>query len=227
MCGRYTLTVAEKIFRECFNISPEGWDYRPSYNICPGAEVPVVYFVGDTAAVRLMRWGLIPKWAKDASMGRKMINARGETVHEKPAYKVPFARQRCLIPADGFYEWQTKDDIKIPHRITMPGNQPFAFAGLWDCWLAPEGSKVYSFSIVTADAGAAISHIHNRMPVILADNSSREMWLDPNTPVIALRNLLLPYQDELLSYPVSPLVNSPKNDFPELILRIDGAQVKK
>lgn len=221
MCGRYTLTLDDRLLRELFGISPEAaadFEYSPNYNICPGSQVPVIYSENATnVSMRLMRWGLIPKWAKASSIGYKMINARAETVHEKPAYKVPFARQRCLVPADGFYEWQKDQGGKIPYRITLPGEAAFTFAGLWEKWFFPEGEEILSFSIVTADASDAVRAIHNRMPVILADSSSRDMWLDINTPAGKLKELLVPYAGELEFYRVSSLVNSPRNNFPELI----------
>lgn len=222
MCGRYTLTVDERFLRELFDISLEGLDYVPNYNICPGAKVPVIYsgVSGGGWSARLMRWGLIPRWAKEAAIGYKMINARAETVHQKPAYKLPFARQRCLIPADGFYEWKKGEAVKTPYRITLADNSLFSFAGLWDRWLSGSGEEVYSFSIITSDANSQVKDIHDRMPVILADRSSQEKWLDPETPGSDLRTLLLPYGGELVSYRVSSLVNSPRNNTPELISKI-------
>jgi putative SOS response-associated peptidase YedK len=224
MCGRYTLTLDDRLLRELFGISPEAagdFEYSPNYNICPGSQVPVIYSEnGAGVSMRLMRWGLIPRWAKAPSIGYKMINARAETVHQKPAYKVPFARQRCLVPADGFYEWQKDNGGKIPYRITLPEETPFTFAGLWDRWISPEGERILSFSIVTVEAGEGVREIHNRMPVILADNSSRDAWLDMGTPVGELKELLTSYTGELVSYRVSTLVNSPRNNSPQLIERI-------
>lgn len=224
MCGRYTLTVEDRFLRELFEVSLEDCDYAPNYNICPGAEMPVIYSDGTEAkkSARLMRWGLIPKWAKEAAVGYKMINARAETLHERPAYKLPFARQRCLVPADGFYEWQKDTKGKTPYRIILPQGGLFAFAGLWDCWLTPEGMEVYSFAIVTTDANAGLQHIHNRMPLILADNASRQTWLDLGTPQNELKQLLTPYKGGLVSYRVSPLVNSPRNNHAQLVESIDS-----
>ena len=221
MCGRYTLTLDDRLFRELFGIFLDGVDYQPNYNICPGVEVPVIFSDAKNGdkVLRLMRWGLVPKWAKAQSIGYKMINARAETVHEKPAYKVPFARQRCLVPADGFYEWQKHEGGKTPYRIVLPDEKPFTFAGLWDRWLSPEGIEVFSFTIVTVDANPSVQTIHNRMPVILADNRNQALWLDLCTPGEELKDLLTPYAGELVSYRVSSLVNSPKNNFPELIER--------
>lgn len=225
MCGRYTLTLDDRLFRELFSPFLRGekdFAYMPNYNICPGTEVPVIYTGTGAANVAMekMRWGLIPKWAKAASTGYKMINARAETVHKKPTFRGLFARQRCLVPADGFYEWQKHEGGKTPYRITLPGEKLFTFAGLWDRWFSPEGQEILSFCIVTVDASAALQDIHNRMPVILADKRSRDMWLDMSIPVDELKKLLVSYDGELVFYQVSTLVNSPRNNFPELIERI-------
>lgn len=219
MCGRYTLTLDERLLREIFDVSLEGLDYEPHYNIYPGSNVPVIVTEGTplTKAARLMRWGLIPKWAKTSSVGYKMINARAETVHQKPAYKRPFASQRCLVPADGFYEWQKHNGSKIPYRIILPGEKPFAFAGIWEKWISEEGDQVFSFTIVTVGANDWVEDIHDRMPVILDEDSKWDRWLDLNTPLEELQQLLTPYDGELISYKVSTLVNSPKNDFPALV----------
>lgn len=247
MCGRFTLTLNEKLLRELLNISLDGLDFKPNYNIHPGANVPVVVAydkpavsfanpsevteepagadnLSDPTAVwtsaRLMRWGLIPPWAKTPSTGYKMINARGETVHEKPAFRRPFQKQRCLVPADGFYEWQKHPNGKIPYRIMLPDNRPFTFPGLWEKWNSPNGEEVYSFTIITVDASPSIRDIHNRMPVIFDNHPIRTAWLDLNTPLDELKGFLTPYDGELISYQVSTLVNSPKNNFPELIDRV-------
>lgn len=227
MCGRYTLTLDERLLREIFDAALEG-EFEPNYNICPGSEVPVILQDSSQNSsqqrrARLMRWGLIPRWAKGASVGYKMINARAETAHAKPAYKGPYQSQRCLVPADGFYEWQKHERGKTPFRITLPGAKPFAFAGLWDKCLSPEGEEILSFTILTIDASTAIRDIHNRMPVILAEDPSRDLWLDLNTPVNELKELLAPYTGELVAYRVSTLVNSPRNNFPELIKGISFA----
>lgn len=219
MCGRYTLTIDDRLFREHFNISIEDLGFDPNYNIHPGAEVPVVFMDSGAGniSVRLMRWGLIPKWSKTASTGYKMINARAETVHEKPSYKVPFERQRCIVTADGFYEWKKQGEFKIPYRITLPEEKPFAFAGLWDRWCSPEGIETCSFTIVTVDANTAVRDIHDRMPALLVDQESREMWLNQGTSAEDLKRLLCPYDGQVVSYKVSPLINSPGNNFRGLI----------
>jgi len=219
LCGRYTLTLDERLLREIFEVSLTGLDYEPRYNIYPGSEVPVIVADGASSkkSARLMRWGLIPRWAKGSSVGYKMINARAETVHQKPAYKKPFLSQRCLVPADGFYEWQKHEGGKIPFRIVLPGEKPFSFAGLWDKWLSEEGTELFSFTIVTVDANTWVKDIHDRMPVILDKNSQWDKWLNLNTSLEELQQLMTPYQGELISYKVSTLVNSPKNDFAALV----------
>jgi len=220
LCGRFTLTVDEKDFKKHFRYTVERFDYSPSYNIAPGQEVPVVYFDRDKNEIRIrsMRWGLVPHWAKEKSIGFRMINARAETADKKPAFRFPFLKRRCLIPADGFYEWQKKEGDKIPFRIALPGGDPFAFAGLYDRWVSPEGNEeIYSFTIITVEAGKSIKHIHDRMPAMLVDGKSRSAWLDPEGSVEGLKSVLIPYDGELVAYEVSKLVNSPKNNFPGVI----------
>ena len=223
MCGRYTLTLDERLLREIFDVSLEGLDYVPNYNIFPGSQVPVILARDASSGkyARQMRWGLIPRWAKGPNLGYKMINARAETVHQKPAYKKPFAVQRCLVPADGFYEWQKQNGRKIPYRITLPEGKPFAFAGLWDKWVSREGEEVFSFTIVTTEANASLRDIHNRMPVILEDNAHWDTWLSPDTCAADLLALMVPYPEELVADKVSTLVNSPKNNFPDLIKAVE------
>lgn len=229
MCGRYTLTVDEKFLRELFDIALEDFEYEPHYNIYPGAEVPVVYTSGleKRRTARPMRWGLIPRWAKEDSVGYKMINARGETVHKRPVFKGAFSQRRCLVPADGFYEWEKTEQGKTPYRITLPDGSVFSFAGLWESRLGPEGRDIYSFTIITVKANEHVGRIHKRMPVILPSKGSWEKWLNPKTPGEKLKQMLVPYEGPLVSYKVSPLVNSPTNNFPELILPTGSMEINE
>ena len=220
MCGRYTQT------REPWEFSdtalawkpPEPDFWVPRYNIAP-SQLGWVVPNEEERAVRAYRWGLIPPWAKDASFGNRTINARAETLHEKAAFKDAFSRRRCLVLADGFYEWKREGKRKVPHCIRMKSGEPFVFAGLWDRWKSPEGEWVRSFTIITTEANALMAPVHHRMPVILGPEAY-ERWLDPK-PVDTerVRQLLQPFDPERMEiYPVSELVNSPDNDAPELLL---------
>jgi len=224
MCGRFTLTLDREEFKRHFNYTLERFDYSPNYNITPGQEVPVIYRIPkkDAITVRKMRWGLVPRWAENKNVGYRLINARGETVDKKPAFRDAFFKRRCLVPADGFYEWRKNNGTKTPFRIMLPTGKPFAFAGLWEKWINPRDKKeeLYSFTIITTDAGAAVKEIHPRMPVMVVDEKSWERWLDPRADVEILKEILKPYEGELLCYEVSPLVNSPANNSPEIILPV-------
>jgi putative SOS response-associated peptidase YedK len=193
----------------------------PRYNVAPTQTVVTVTSDG-ARQIEQMRWGLIPKWAKDASIGAKMINARAETLSEKPAFREAFKRRRCLIPADGFYEWQTLGKRKQAWHVKLQSGEPFAFAGLWEQWTAPEGEPVRTCTIVTTTPNELMSQFHHRMPVILhpADEAT---WLDQ---ALADPERLLPllgqYPAALMeAYPVSDLVNRVANDGPQLVLPLD------
>ncbi|SHF41213.1 Putative SOS response-associated peptidase YedK [Desulfofundulus australicus DSM 11792] len=216
ICGRFTLTAAPEKISEAFNV-PFDIPYSPRYNIAPGQEVPVVVEENSRRLLKVMRWGLIPRWAKDASPGSRLINARAETVMAKPSFRNSFrCRRRCLVPADGFYEWKREGKRSTPYRIVLPGKEVFALAGLWDRWDSPAGS-VFSFTIITTEASEAMKEIHGRMPVILTEEREYIEWLQAGDPR-TLQGILRPYEGELHIYPVSKLVNSPRNDMPGLIL---------
>lgn len=217
MCARFTLTDTGELLLRQFRLGELPPDYRPRYNIAPTQAVLAVVNGEERRATRF-RWGLIPYWAKDATIGRKLINARAETVAVKPSFRHSLRRRRCLIPADGFYEWQVKDGRKQPLRI-VPANGPlFAFAGLWDRWESPEGQEVLSCVIITTAANDFMRPIHDRMPAILSPKDY-DLWLDAGVQdPEAVTPLLRPCSDEMLrAYPVATVVNSPRNDTPACI----------
>jgi putative SOS response-associated peptidase YedK len=221
MCGRYTLTVPLSNLVDAFEVPPPEFDYLPRYNIAPTQQVPVVAQDEQGRRMGLLRWGLIPSWSKDPAMGSRLINARSETAAEKPAFRSAFQRRRCLVPADGFFEWKREGEggkrAKQPFWIHLASREPFAFPGLWERWDPEEGLPVHTFTILTTEASPAIRHIHPRMPVILP-REGHEVWLDAAREVTELQDLLRPLPDALLrAYPVSTLVNSPRNDIPACI----------
>jgi putative SOS response-associated peptidase YedK len=217
MCGRFTLRLTPGELQEVFNLfrEPEFW---PRYNIAPTQSVAVVRSSEQGNELSMLRWGLIPSWAKDVKIGASLINARSETVATKPAFRSAFKRRRCLIPADGFYEWKkTGPKTKQPFYIGLQQQRPFAFAGLWECWTAPEGGTIESCTIITTEANNALQELHHRMPVILGEDE-RAAWLDPNVPSEALTSLLDPYpSEEMLTFPVDTLVNKASNDTPDCL----------
>ena len=216
MCGRYSQTAdAGKLARR-FGLEPPGPGFFSRYNIAPSQDAPVI--AGDAPKnLRLMRWGLVPAWAKEASIGHRMINARAETVAEKPSFRRAFESRRCLAPADGFYEWRKLEGsrAKIPMRFVLKSREPFAFAGLWDIWRKPDSGELRSFTIITTAANELLRPIHDRMPVILRPEDE-EKWLDPGlSDPNRLSSFLKTYPaEEMEAYEVSTRVNSPKNDDP-------------
>jgi putative SOS response-associated peptidase YedK len=218
MCGRYTQTAAAEDLLSRFGLHEQGVTVRPRYNLAPSQEAPVVVNE-DSKMLRLMRWGLVPSWAKDSSIGDRMINARAETITEKPSFRRLVFRSRCLVPADGFYEWRKVGRGKVPMRMLLKSRELFSFAGLWDRWKKPDGTELESFTIITTEANDLIKHIHNRMPVILR-LEDEERWLDPDLKETAeLTSFLKPYPpDKMEAYSVSRMVNSPVNDIPECIV---------
>ncbi|MGD0060526.1 MAG: SOS response-associated peptidase [Verrucomicrobiia bacterium] len=219
MCGRYTLTADLEKVADRFGapLPPASATYNPRFNIAPTQAVIVV---GDDGKryMKEMLWGLIPSWAKDPGIGNRMINARAETLAEKPAFRAALKKRRCIIPADGFYEWQKLSGGKQPLRIVLKSREPFGFAGLWERWLSPEGEEVLSCTIVTTEANELLKPVHERMPVILT-RDAETAWLDPKTQdPEKLLPLLRQYpSDEMEFYPVSREVNSPAVDKPSNI----------
>lgn len=219
MCGRYAIVLAgDGTLQRRFSLGELGDDPAPRFNVAPTQTLPVITR-NSPNRVEMMRWGLIPSWAKDASIGSKMINARAETVAEKPAFRRALRSQRCLVPATGFYEWKRDGDSKAPHFIHLPGEPLFAFAGLYDVWRDPDGQVMKTYTILTTAPNALMTEIHNRMPVILR-REGEDDWLDPaNSEPETLLPLLRPYPaEQMAAYPVSRLVNSPANDAPDLLL---------
>lgn len=198
---------------------------QPRYNIAPTQQVPIVRSspVDNIRHLDILKWGLIPSWAKDPSIGSKMINARSETVHEKPAFRSALKHRRCIIPASGFYEWREEGGKKHPLYAKLKQSNLMLFAGLWNHWKNPEGEVIESFTILTTTTNDLIKQLHERMPVIL-DSMDIDLWLDYQVAdPEQLKPLLKPYPSELMEmYPVSDLVNSPKNDSPDLIKPLEA-----
>jgi putative SOS response-associated peptidase YedK len=219
MCGRFSLTVNEAELNLRFEIEGGVAPYISRYNCAP-TQMLVVITNQDDKHLSYFKWGLIPPWAKDPAIGNKMINARAETIAEKPSFRLPLRSQRCLVPADGFYEWKLNGK-KVPYRIFLKDTRIFAMAGIWDKWKTPDGSLVYSFSIITTSANEFMKTIHDRMPVILSEEDEKR-WLHESSES-SLLSLLKPCPPELMdAYPVSELVNSPRNDGKEVIERVRG-----
>ena len=215
MCGRYRLSRRKQIIEEYFGVVPWDDDWSPRYNIAPTQPVPVIrqHPKDPIRQISSMLWGLIPHWAKDASGAASTINARSETAATKPAFRDPLKLRRCLIPADGFYEWKRMSSSKQPYRFEVNDGQLFAFAGLWDGWKDANGNWVKTCSILTTTPNAVTSAIHDRMPVIL-NPDSYDLWLDPGiTNVQVVSELLKPYDPKSMRcYPVSTRINLVAND---------------
>ncbi len=217
MCGRFVLTANSDAVQAAFDLSSVPASMQPRYNIAPTQPVAVITNE-NPRELTFHKWGLIPSWSKDISSASKMINARSESVAEKPSFRTAFRRRRCIVPADGFYEWQAQDGQKVPQFIHREGLKLFGLAGLWEVWHSPDGDEIRTCTIITTEANDFMKTIHNRMPVIL-DKSDYSTWLSPNeVPLPHLQSLLKPYEgDDLTAYAVSKMVNRPVVDAPELI----------
>ncbi|MGO8745210.1 MAG: SOS response-associated peptidase [Thermoguttaceae bacterium] len=224
MCGRFTLRSPASVVAEQFGLF-EAPSFAPRFNIAPTQPVAVVRCVPDQAGccrqIVWLRWGLVPSWAHDPSIGNRMINARTESVGEKPAYRAAMRRRRCLVAADGFYEWQKAGKRKQPFFIHRRDDRPFGFAALWESWEGPDHSALESCTLLTTEANEVVTPIHDRMPVILRTEDYTR-WLDPGIQNPSdLESLLRPYSsDAMEAYPVSPHVNSPANEGPRCVQRI-------
>ncbi len=213
MCGRYTVVSPASALEEHFTAVFRE-PLAPSYNAAPSQRLPVITDAAPDL-IQLLQWGLIPAWSRDPKSGPKPINARAETLTEKPSFRQLMQRRRCLVPADSFYEWQATPTGKVPHRILRPDEAPFAFAGLWDEWTDRATGEIRpTFTIITTAANALMAPLHERMPVILPTRDAERAWL--NVGDLAL---LRPLPDAWLrAYPVSTLVNSPANNSPEVLV---------
>jgi len=219
VCGRFTQQRPTAELAAMFDAEPPSADLAPTYNLAPTDEAAVVVEREDRRAIRAYRWGLIPSWAKDERIASKLFNARAETLSTSGAFRESFRRRRCIVPADGFYEWQKTGGTRQPFLIQRADGAPLAFAGLWSGWRHPETQQVIrTFTIVTTSANGVLAPVHDRMPVIL-EEKNWALWLDPATQATdELEALLGPApDDELLLFPVRPLVNNVRNNGPELI----------
>ncbi|HSM56486.1 MAG TPA: SOS response-associated peptidase [Candidatus Sulfomarinibacteraceae bacterium] len=219
MCGRFTLIIPGEELAHAFNL-PQAPTLTPRYNIAPTQPVAAVRQHPESGQRELtyLHWGLIPFWAKDTSMASRMINARSETVAEKPAYRAAFKYRRCIIPASGFYEWQKQNGQKQPHYIHHAEGAPLGLAGLWEHWQGADGSEIESCTILTTRPNDLIKPLHNRMPVIL-EPEDYDAWLQSDgRKQEELQHLLRPAADDMLeAYPISTFVNRPQNEGPECI----------
>ena len=233
MCGRYSLGSSLDDLVETFEVAEIALeDYQPRFNVAPTQEAPVVVLGPAGRRLGRLRWGLIPYWAEDMRIGSRMINARSETVATLPAFRDAFRARRCLVPADGFYEWKADGGVpsrgrqgaaKVPHWIHRPDRRAFAFAGLWDRWRSPAGDRVHSFTILTTAANERLRPLHDRMPVVLSPTDWTE-WLHPTSDPGALLRLLGPAPETFFeAWPVSRLVNSATVDEPLCVLPLDDA----
>jgi putative SOS response-associated peptidase YedK len=229
MCGRYKLSRRKQVVEEYFDAASNEEDWSPRFNIAPTQHIPVIRQdpKEPVRGLSLMRWGLIPSWSKDSSGAARMINARSETASTKPAFRDALKFRRCLIPADGFYEWKRDGKTKQPYCFEVNDGSLFAFAGLWDRWKNPSGEWIKTCSILTTTPNAVTASVHDRMPVIL-DPDGFDLWLDPGmTNVDAASDLLKPFDARLMrSFPVSTRINSVVNDDAECSVPVELGQVQ-
>ena len=221
MCGRFTLTLDPAELQDLFGLAgPPPADLRPRFNIAPSQPVAVIANNADRQ-VELFRWGLIPAWAKDPQIGARLINARAETLAEKPAFRTALKRRRCLILADGFYEWKREGARKQPMYFQLDQGQPFAFAGLWESWAAPGQPPLQSCAIITTRPNAVVAPVHDRMPAILPPEAYGAWLAAGELPAAQVLALLQPYAGPMRAQAVSSLVNSPAHDSPECVQAIN------
>jgi putative SOS response-associated peptidase YedK len=216
MCGRYASTIPPEAMRALFRYLEQP-NFPPRYNIAPTQPVAIVRMTEGKRQFALVRWGLIPSWVKDPRAFSLLINARGESVNEKPAFRNAMKYRRCLVPADGFYEWKREGETKRPYFVRRKDGAPIAFAGLWENWTGPNGEEVETAAIVTTTASRSISHIHDRMPVIVPPEAF-DFWLDPKVDAQSAAAVISPVPEgEIEAYPVSSAVNRTANDSPMLM----------
>lgn len=221
MCGRFAITETLIRLISRFNFDAEDFEYIKRYNIAPSQAVPIILFRDGKRKMEMLKWGLVPFWAKEPKIGNKMINVRAESVKTKPGFKKSVRRRRCLVPATGFFEWERKGKEKIPYYIYLENEEPFAMAGIWDRWEDSDGNELETFAIITCVPNGLVENLHDRMPVILLPEDE-EQWLDPKIQdeknVI---HLLKPYPaDKMTMHRVSTLVNSYMNDVPECVEKV-------
>jgi putative SOS response-associated peptidase YedK len=216
MCGRYLIISSPEAIRQFFQY-PEQPNFPARYNVAPTQPIPIVRLAEGRRQFALMRWGLIPAWVKDPRAFSLLINARGESVNDKPAFRNAMKRRRCLIPADGFYEWKDQGGKKRPYVVRPRSGGPIAFAGLWESWMGPNGEEMETAAIMTTDASCDVAHIHHRMPVIVPPDAF-DLWLDPHVDAVTATALIVPAPAGLLeAYEISTTVNRVVNDSPALI----------
>ena len=219
MCGRYSLVNVNSLLRR-YSLTNIGFHLSPRYNIAPTQDVPIIVREEQGNLVKSMKWGLVPHWAKDPKIGNSLINARAETVSEKPAFRPALSKRRCLVPADSFYEWVKVRKQKVPQRILPKSREIMSFAGIWESWVQKDKEPLLSFAIITTAANELMKPIHDRMPVILKVEDE-DVWLNPTTTKTSLLNIFKPCNEDLLeSYEVSRNINNPANDGPDLIQAI-------
>jgi len=226
MCGRYTQDAVQQLLAEWFGLELGRIPFfAPSWNIAPQSTQPVIHLRGAERRISLMRWGLVPNWAKDQRIGLSTINARAEEAASKPAFRQSLERRRCLVPATAFYEWEkTGAKTRNPFAFSLRDSTPMAFAGLWDLWQPPQGDPLASYTILTTTANELMSPIHDRMPVILQP-ADYERWLDVDSTNKIPEDLLRPFDPEAMtSWPVDPRVGSVKNNDARLLDRFEPAQ---
>jgi len=229
MCGRFGATFQYRDLKRAWNLQGD-FSFYPRYNIAPSQEVPVIVRQGSVNQLKPMRWGLIPEWSDDKTIAQRMINARAETLLDKPSFKNLVAEKRCLIPADGFYEWRRDGNARVPMWICLKNREPFTFPALWDCWIDRDtGKALYTFTIITTQPNDLMRPIHNRMPVIY-DPAMGQQWLErsfAHSP-LRLKSALQPLRSsQMQAYEVSSLVNSPENDSSECIRPISQSEKKE
>lgn len=220
MCGRYSLSRPDKLAGMIAEVVALPLDFvppAPRYNIAPSQEALVIIAAGARRELALLRWGLVPFWAKNESGGARMINARAESLAEKPSLQRLLEHRRCLVPADGFYEWRRAGKLKIPVRFTLEDGGVFAFAGLWDRWVRPEGGGLETFTIITTRANDLVSTVHDRMPAMILPERWKE-WMEPATGAARWKSLLEPFSASVMrAHDANPLLNSPAMDSPECL----------
>ncbi len=215
MCGRFSFGIKAPVLKERFGVFVDESELLPRYNCAPSQRLAVISN-SDPGVLSYYRWGLIPAWARDRKMGAKMINAKAETITEKPSFRQAFRKRRCLVPADSFYEW-ARDDNKTPYRFLMEDELAFAMAGIWEAWIDEQGNELRSFSIITTMANETVSGVHHRMPVILPQDKEK-LWLDNNSEEWLLE-CLKPFDEKpMKKIPLGRMINNPANDSPEVQL---------